>query len=134
MNKITTLIGYDDEKTVNDIENYIKDLNYTKVVAKTLSGKETCRKIIELKPEFVFIKFSMLDMNAIEIMQKTKQKLNKEEMPVFNIFANRLSENEIEEAYSIIREKLNAQVECNDKETIINILKEYKKYKKFKGI
>ncbi len=70
----------------------------------------------------------MLDMNLIEIMQELKQKLG-ESIPVFNILTTQLSDNEITKAYNIVGKKLNAQVEYNDKEGIVNILKEYKKFK-----
>lgn len=133
MNKIRTLIAYDDIEITNDVENCIKDLDYIEVIAKTINGKDTYNKIVELKPEIVFTKFNMLDMGAMEIMQKTKDKLN-EETPVFNIFEKQLSEQTIDKAYNIVGKKLNALVDENDHERIVTILKEYKAYKEFKNV
>ena len=55
-------------------------------------------------------------------------------VPVFNILAEQLSENEIEKTYSIIGNKFNSLVNENDEGDIIDILKEYKQYKEYKEI
>ena len=129
-NKIRILISYDNKKVAQNIENYINNLGYAEVVAKTINGKETYEKIINLKPDMVFTKFNMSDMNGIDIMKESKQKLDNNEIPAFNIFANQLSKNEIEEAYNIVGNKLNALVNENSKEQIINVLEQYKEMKK----
>ena len=94
--------------------------------------KDTFNKIVELKPEMVFTKFDMSDMNGIEIMRETKQKLE-DEIPIFNIFADNLAKNEIDTAYNIVGKKLNALVDENDHERIIDILEKYKELKEFQS-
>ena len=76
----------------------------------------------------VFAKFNMSDMNGIEIMRESKQKLS-DEIPIFNIFAENLAENEMETAYNIVGKKLNALVDEDDQERIVDILERYKEYK-----
>lgn len=133
INKIRILIAYDNENVTNNIESYMKDLDYVEVVAKSIDGEDTYEKIVELKPEMVFTKFDMPDMDSIDIMRKSKEELE-ENTPIFNIFADELTDDKVDTAYSIIGKKLNALVNENDKEEIVNVLKEYKDYKKLKNI
>ena len=133
MSKIRTLISYDDENVVNDIENYIKNLDFVEVVAKTLTGKETYNKILQLKPEVVFTKYNMTDMNSIDLMENVKKQIPKN-IPRFNIFADQLSDNDINKAYNLIGEKLNALVDEKDSEDIIQVLTNFKEYKEYKNI
>lgn len=128
MNKIRTLISYDDINFANNIEEYIKSLDFIEIVGKALNGKETYNKIIELQPEMVFSKYNMEDMKSIEILKGIKQKLN-DNTPVFNFFADEMPMEEVEKAYDIIGDKLNSLLgnEC-DKERIITVLKDYKEY------
>ncbi len=131
--KIRTIISFDDLNVVNTIENYLKNLDFVEVVAKTVNGKDTYQKILELQPEMVFAKFDMSDMNGIDLIDNVKQKLP-DNVPVFNIFSEKLSDDEIDKAYGIAGTKLNALVNEEDLEKIAEILKKYKEYKEYKNI
>ena len=58
------------------------------MVGNANSGKETFDKIVELKPEIVFIEYNMGDMDVLEMMEKTSKNLQEEEMPEFKIISN----------------------------------------------
>lgn len=131
-NKIRTLIAHSEEEIRKAITNSVEKLSYIEVVGTAVNGNDTYNKIVNLKPEMVFTKFNMSDMNGIDIMRESKQKLN-EEIPVFNFFADNLAENEIETAYNIVGKKLNALVDEDDHERIIDILEKYKELKEYKN-
>ena len=128
MSKIRTLISYDNEEIRDSIVNSLKSLSFVDIVGVAKNGGDTFNKILELKPDMVFAKFDMDDMNGIDIMRETKKNLE-EDIPVFNIFADGLSANEIDTAYDIVGSKLNAMLDANDQEAIVNVLMDYKEFK-----
>ena len=130
--KIRTIVAYDDENIANNIVNFIKPLEYVEIVAKPLNGIDTYNKIVELKPEMVFTKFNMSDMNGIDIMRETKQQLE-EKTPIFNIIVDDITEKDIDIAYDIVGNKLNALVDGADPERILIIIEQYKEYKEYKN-
>lgn len=86
-NKIRILVADNDQNTTNEIVNSIKELDYVEVVGMTIDGEDTYNKIIELKPEVVFSKYNLDKMDGLEVIRKTKEKLQ-EEMPMFNIITS----------------------------------------------
>ena len=86
-NKIRILVADNDQDTTNEIVNSIKELDYVEVVGMTIDGEDTYNKIIELKPEVVFSKYNLDKMDGLEVIRKTKEKLQ-EEMPMFNIITS----------------------------------------------
>ena len=132
MRKIRTLIAHNDENVTNNIVNNMKNLDYVEVVGTASNGKETYNKIIDLKPEMVFAKFEMEDMNGFEIVKKSKEKLDSD-IPVFNIFAEEMPKNEIEKIYNIAGRKFNAIISEEQYQFEVPfILEQYKKYKEYK--
>ena len=132
MRKIRTLIAHNDENVTNNIVNNMKNLDYVEVVGTASNGKETYNKIIDLKPEMVFAKFEMEDMNGFEIVKKSKEKLDSD-IPVFNIFAEEMPKNEIEKIYNIAGRKFNAIISEEQYQFEVPfILEQYKEYKEYK--
>lgn len=127
--KIRTLITYNNEQERNYIIEKIKELNYVEVVGVSENGRDTYNKIIDLKPEIVFSTYNLDDMDAIQLVEKTKEKLNVE-APVFNFIASELPERELEKLWEIGDNKVTAIINETKKENgIISALEDYKKLK-----
>ena len=86
-NKIRILVADNDQDTTNEIVNSIKELDYVEVVGMAIDWLDTYNKIIELKPEIVFSKYNLDKMDGLEVIRKTKEKLQTE-MPMFNIITS----------------------------------------------
>lgn len=127
INKIRTLIAYDNTSVANQIETYLEKLDFVEVVAKSTNEKETYEKIIELKPEIVFAKYD--NIAGYNIIKKTKENL-KNDVPVFNLITNTsIDDDEIEKVYNMIGRKLNSLVtEPVNGAEIKDIMQTYKEY------
>lgn len=86
-NKIRILVANNDQDSTNEIVNSIKELEYTEIVGTTTDGLDTYNKIVELKPEIVFSRYDLDKMDGLEVIRKTKEKLQTE-MPMFNIITS----------------------------------------------
>ena len=129
MKKIRTLIAHNDVNITNDIVKAIENLEYVDIVGTTNDGKETYNKIIDLKPEMVFAKFNMENMNGFEIAKSSKEKLENN-VPIFNmIIDNNVKEEEIDKVYDMIGNKLNSLITEPISNNIVNIINDYKEYK-----
>lgn len=129
MKKIRTLIAHNDVNITNDIVKAIENLEYVDVVGTAKDGKETYNKIIDLKPEMVFAKYNMENMNGFEIAKSSKEKLENN-VPIFNmIIDNNVKEEEIDKVYDMIGNKLNSLITEPISDNIVNIINDYKEYK-----
>lgn len=129
MNKIRTFIAHNDLNITKDIVKAVEDLEYVDIVGTAKDGKETYNKIIELKPEIVFTKYNMENMNGYEIIKSSKEKLENN-IPVFNmIIDNNVKEEEIDKVYDIIGDKLNSLITEPISNNIINIINDYNEYR-----
>ena len=90
-------------------------------------------KIVELQPDMVFAEYRMSDMNGIELIKKSREKLEKN-TPMFNIIGENIPFEELEKSSNDIGDNVNALLKNDDKDKIIKILKEYKEYKEFMNI
>ena len=133
MNKIRTFVAYNDEKVRNVIINTIKTLDFADVVGSADNGINTYNKIVELQPDMVFAEYRMSDMNGIELIKKSREKLEKN-TPMFNIIGENIPFEELEKSSNDIGDNVNALLKNDDKDKIIKILKEYKEYKEFMNI
>ena len=130
MQKIKILIAHNNEETRNKIADTIKGLDYVELVDTAADGKETYNKIIESKPEVVFAKMNLDNMDSMEIMRKSKESL-KENVPIFNIItSDNVSDEYMKTAYNLMGRNLNTFVSepINNME-IDNIMKGYKELK-----
>ena len=132
--KIRTLVAYNDEKVRENIIRMIKGLEYVDLVGVAIDGNEAYNKILDLKPEMVFARYNMPDINGLEIAIKTNE--NKSiETPVFNIFndKNDIPEQELQKTIKVIGNKLNALIQEPYENRVEDIIKDYKEYK-YKGV
>ena len=130
MKKIKILIAHNNEEIRNKIADKIKGLDYVELVGTTADGKETYNKIIESKPEVVFAKMNLDNMDSMEIMRKSKESL-KDNVPIFNIItSDNVSDEYMKTAYNLMGRNLNTFVSepINNME-IDNIMQGYKELK-----
>ena len=130
MKKIKILIAHNNEEIRNKIADTIKDLDYVELVGTATEGKETYNKIIESKPEVVFAKMNLDNMDSMEIMRKSKESL-KDNVPIFNIItSDNVSDEYMKTAYNLMGRNLNTFVSepINNME-IDNIMQGYKELK-----
>ena len=137
MTKIKTLIAHNDRNIAENIVNEIEELEYVEVVGSAKTGKETFDKIIELKPEIVFLEYNMGDMDVLEMMEKIADYFGKEEAPLFKFIANNISENKTINKYELNKKE---NEKNNKKEEVFikgigtqGIIEELEKYLKEKG-
>ena len=130
MKKIKILIAHNNEEIRNKIADTIKGLDYVELVDTATDGKETYNKIIESKPEMVFAKMNLDNMDSMEIMRKSKESL-KENVPIFNIItSDNVSDEYMKTAYNLMGRNLNTFVsEPINKIEIDNIMQGYKELK-----
>ena len=127
--KIRTLIAHDNSKITEEIINSVKNLKFVEIVGIANNGIETYNKIIELKPEMVFAKYSMDSMNGMEIIKSAKEKLENN-IPIFNmIIDNKVQENEIDELYDIVGKKLNSLITEPIGDMVVDVISNYNNYK-----
>ncbi len=130
MKKIKILIAHNNKEIRNKIADTIKDLDYVELVGTATEGKETYNKIIESKPEVVFAKMNLDNMDSMEIMRKSKESL-KDNVPIFNIItSDNVSDEYMKTAYNLMGRNLNTFVSepINNME-IDNIMQGYKELK-----
>ena len=130
MKKIKILIAHNNEEIRNKIADTIKGLDYVELVDTATDGKETYNKIIESKPEMVFAKMNLDNMDSMEIMRKSKESL-KDDVPIFNIItSDTVSDEYMQTAYNLMGRNLNTFVSepINNME-IDNIMQGYKELK-----
>ena len=115
--------------TEQKMQKAIENLEYVDIVGTAKDGKETYNKIIDLKPEMVFAKYNMENMNGFEIAKSSKEKLENN-VPIFNmIIDNNVKEEEIDKVYDMIGNKLNSLITEPISNNIVNIINDYKEYK-----
>ena len=126
--KIRTLIAHNDINITNKIVDAIKKLDFVDIVGTAKDGTETYHKIVDLKPEMIFTKYAMDNMNGLDLVKSSKEKL-KNNIPVFNmIIDNKVQENEIDEMYDIIGKNLNSLISNSDNigNNVVDIINQYK--------
>ena len=129
--KIRTLIAHNDINVTNKIVDAIKKLDFVDVVGTAKDGAETYHKIVDLKPEMIFTKYAMDNMNGLDLVKSSKEKLENN-IPIFNmIIDNKVQENEIDEMYDIIGRKLNSVISSSDNisNSVVDIINQYNDYK-----
>lgn len=127
MGKIRTVVAHNNEEIRKAIINSISDLEYVEIVGTACDGIEAYNKIIDLKPEVVFSNYNYSDITGLELIKKTKEKLQ-DNFPSFNTIGE-IPDDELIEAMHITGNKLNACVRQPYEGEAKNIVKAYKEYK-----
>ena len=125
--KIRILVAYDEEQIRKQIINFIKKLDYVEVVGSTETGKETCNKINELQPEMVFMKYRLSDVDGLEVMQNSKNKLDSK-MPIFNLIGNDITDDELMNVLKVDNKKINTLITDIYEDRILRILRDYREF------
>lgn len=126
--KIRTIVAHSDDTIRESIVNSISGLDYINIVGIACDGIDTYTKIVELKPELVFSKYNFSNMSGLELIRKTKEKLQ-DQFPSFSTIGE-IPDNELMEVINITENKLNACVIQPYEGTVLDIAKAYnEKYK-----
>ena len=129
MTKIRTLIAHDNNEIAEEIVEAVRKLDFVDIVGIANNGIETYNKIIDLKPEMVFAKYSMQNMNGMDIVKSSKEKLENN-IPIFNmIIDNNVQENEIDELYDMIGKNLNSLITEPISDMVVDVISSYNDYK-----
>lgn len=132
VDKIKTLIAYDDEKIKSEIVNILNEIRDVEIVATSRNPEDTYNKIIEFKPEMVFTQYDFgTNMNGLDIIKKSKEALN-DKVPAFNFIAMDIPKDDFIEAKKIIGDKMNTIIREQTKTRYTGIIKDYKDYMSMK--
>lgn len=127
MRKIKALVAYNTEAERSQIVNAINNLSYAEVIGVAADGIDTYNKIVDLQPEIVFSKYNLGDMNGLDIVKKSKEKLDYK-MPIFNFITNNISNEDYNQVINLAGNKINAFIPENDSKKIVNILKDFNEF------
>ena len=132
VDKIKTLIAYDDEKIKSEIVNILNEIRDVEIVATSRSPEDAYNKIIEFKPEMVFTQYDFgTNMNGLDIIKKSKEALN-DNVPAFNFIAMDIPKDDFIEAKKIIGDKMNTIIREQTKTRYTGIINDYKDYMSMK--
>ena len=119
--KIKVLVSYDDKNVLNRFVNAINNLEYAEVVATASNSLDTYNRIMELRPDMIFSKFDL------DVIKKAEEKLE-QNAPVFNFIESNIDDKNLQQAFKVSGNKINALVREPFEERVENILKDYKEY------
>ena len=100
MNKIKAMIVHNNSEVIKDIKININNLDKVEIIAIAQNAKEAIDKIIDLKPDIVFTKFKLEDMNGMELLEKVSNKLA-HETPKFKYISSKLTLKNNNKEYNI---------------------------------
>lgn len=130
INRIKTLIAYDDDEIKDKIINILNGIKDVEIVATSKSPEDTYNKIIKFKPEMVFAKYDFgTNMNGLDIIKQSKEALN-DNVPAFNFIATDIPKEDFLEAKRIIGDKMNTIIREQNPVRYTGIIEDYKEYKK----
>ena len=130
INRIKTLIAYDDDDIKDKIVNILNGIKDVEIVATSKSPEDTYNKIIKFKPEMVFAKYDFgTNMNGLDIIKQSKEALN-DNVPAFNFIATDIPKEDFLEAKRIIGDKMNTIIREQNPVRYTGIIEDYKEYKK----
>lgn len=127
MNKIRIVVAHNNENIKNEIVSSIKGLRYVEIVGTATNGADAYTQIVELGPEMVFADYNFADLPGLDFLRKSKEQM-KENIPVFNIIVDQISDEELMEALSITENKINALVRAPYYDRAFEIMQVYQEF------
>ena len=132
MQRIRTIVAHSNSDVINRIIKILIELDFVDVVWESTNGYITYKKILEKKPEMVFLDYKLYPMTGYDVMINAKGKLQNE-TPIFNIIADMVPEEELKFLCKYLSKKINALVREPLEERIKSIMIDYKEYVKTIG-
>ena len=130
--KISMIVAHSDSKVIDRITSVLENLDIIDVIYVSTNGFDTYKKILEKKPEMVFLDYKIYPMSGFDIMINAKGKLQ-EKTPIFNIIADIVPEEELKFLCKYLGRKINALVRDPIEERTKSIMVDYKEYMKTKA-
>ena len=100
MNKVKTLIVNDNQEIISEIRKCLEKIEYVEVIGECKEGNKIYEKIVELRPNIVFMKYQMNDCEPIKIMTKVTEVLQ-EKTPMFKFLSDDLSVDKVAKKYNV---------------------------------
>ncbi len=127
--KMKIFIANKNEEIINKVINAISVLKYVDIIGTAKSGKDALERILQMKPDVVFLQYDFEDLSGYNIMSEIAETLQID-VPIFNIFSDIIPDNELMKLLENRYIKLNGWVFDNiDKEEMIEIVKLHKAYR-----
>ena len=126
--KIRTVIAHNDNKVKDEIIDILNKRKDIDIVATASTPEATYSEIIETKPEMVFIKYDFgTEMNGLDVVKKSKEALS-QNIPVFNIIASDITQEQYIEMKKIAGDKINTVIKEQTESRYMEIIEDYKDY------
>ena len=126
--KIRTVIAHNDNKVKDEIIDILNKRKDIDIVATASTPEAIYSEIIETKPEMVFIKYDFgTEMNGLDVVKKSKEALS-QNIPVFNIIASDITQEQYIEMKKIAGDKINTVIKEQTESRYMEIIEDYKDY------
>ena len=99
MTALNVAIAEDNPKTMELLNDMLKNEDGIQVVGNAETGDEAYRMIVDSKPDVVLLDVIMPGMDGVEVMEKVKTEGNLEKNPCFIVVSAAGSENVTEDAF-----------------------------------
>ena len=129
---IRIIVAHSNLEVVNRINKKLSELNFVDVIYVSTNGFDTYKKILEKRPDMVFLDYKLYQMSGFDIMVNARGKLQ-DNTPIFNIIADIVPEEELKFLCKYLGKKINALVREPIEERTKSIMVDYKEYMETKA-
>lgn len=120
--KVKTFIALKDETIRNNVIELLKKINYVDLVGATDNGEDAINEIVDLKPELVFADYQLDDINGLEVIKRSSQKIENN-IPIYNILTDQDISDYTLEVVELVGRRFNAIIRNTN--SIFEIIQEY---------